>query len=260
MQEIAASFFPYNAACAHRTQTMRTRTVCLFMCAALVGGVQAQSPVEIADGRTARPEADVSSWEGASSVLQALDAARKYWLARDASYEEEVRVLATATGAFTTPGVEQQGVLYVMSLWPRCCPKTGLAILEGDQLVRNVAFESVVQDLWAIPDLDGDGRNELVFDGTFGMGGQWSRSVTLVGFGEAGLRDLAGAMINDDACAAGVEGATAARLSFVPGAEIMVEHFSKTTCEAETWDIAGNPEPLPLTPAQVSSYVDIAIQ
>jgi len=34
-----------------------------------------------------------------------------------------------ATGRRVIPAT-----LFVMSLWPRCCPKTGLAILEGDQL------------------------------------------------------------------------------------------------------------------------------
>jgi hypothetical protein len=239
---------------------MRTWIPFSLMCTVLVGCAQAQSPVEIADGRTERPTADVSQWAAATPVLQAIDAARSYWQERDPNYEEEVRVLATATGAFTQPGVEQQAILYLMSLWPRCCPKIGLAILEGDQLIRNVAFESVVQDLWAVPDLDGDERDELVFDGTFGMGGQWSRSVTLVGFGEKGLRDLGSTSINDSACAAGHAGSTAARLFVVPGSEIMIEHFSQPTCETETWERVGEPEPLSLTPPEESPYVDIAIQ
>ena len=204
--------------------------------------------------------ADVSAWEASPPVVKATGAARSYWQERDPSYEEDVRVLATTTGAFTRSDVEQQAVLYLMSLWPRCCPKTGLAILEGDQLVRNIAFEATVQDLWAVPDLDGDGRNELVFDGTFGMGGQWSRSVTLVGFGEAGLRDLGSAMINDSSCAAGVEGSTAARLSVTPGSDIMIEHYSQATCEGGTWEMVGEPELIGLTPAEESPYVDIPIK
>ena len=51
-----------------------------------------------------------------------------------------------SNGAFTQPDTEQQAVLYLMSLWPRCCPKMGLAIIEGDHLVLTRLHRSQRRD------------------------------------------------------------------------------------------------------------------
>lgn len=74
---------------------------------------------------------------------------RKWWRRYQSRGVEDLRIFARAEGAFTEPGTQQQVILFAMSVWPRCCPKTGLAIVEGDRLVRNVAFEGVAQGLAA---------------------------------------------------------------------------------------------------------------
>lgn len=249
---------------------MKIRVASLLIATALTGCAQAQDPlgppsaVEVVDGRTdggaGEAGRDISGWEASVPVRQAVAAARIYWQGRDPSYEEDVRVLAITDGAFTRPEVEEQAVLYLMSLWPRCCPKMGLAVLEEDRLVRNVAFERVAQGLWAVSDLDGDGRDELVFDGTFGMGGQWSRSVTLAAFGDDALYDRVSVAVLDDACAAGHAGSTAARVSALPGPEFLVERYTRASCETETWEPAGDPEPLALDALSDNPYVDLPVE
>jgi hypothetical protein len=217
----------------------------------------AQSPVEIADGRQAEAWVDPAEWLARPAVHQATEAARAHWQAQDPSYEEELGVMDVADGAFTEPGADQQAVLYVMSLWPRCCPKMGLAVVENGRLVRNVAFEGSAQDLKPIPDLDGDGRNELVYIGSFGMGGQNTTSFTVVSFGTDGVTERSGPSILDDACAAGQPGATAARVTAVAGPEFTIERYSKATCEATEWQPVGGPEPLELDPQPGIAYVDL---
>ena len=234
------------------------------------GCVQAQEPaggatsVEIADGRAERvlsggSEADLSAWEDHAAVRRAMAAARVHWQARDADYEEDARVLAVAEGAFTTPGADQHAVLYLMSLWPRCCPKLGLAVIEGDRAVRNVAFEAVAQDLAAVPDLDGDGLDELATSGIFGMGGSVSGGVTLLAFTPAGVRTWGSAPILEDACAAMRDGSTAWRVLAGPGPSFVTERYTQPSCESATWEPAGDAEPLELDLYE-EDYVEIALE
>ena len=230
----------------------------------LAGCAQAQSPVEIADGRAERAlsggsEADHALWERHAAVQHAMAAARAHWQAQDADYEEDARVFGVAGGAFTRPGAEQQAVLYLMSAWPRCCPKMGLAVVEDDRLVRNVAFESTAQDLAAVPDLDGDGLDELATSGFFGMGGYTSGSVTLVAFTPDSVRTWGNAPILADACAAMQDGSTAWRVLAHPGPIFITERYTQPSCESATWESAGGAEALELEPFS-EEYVELAVE
>jgi hypothetical protein len=224
------------------------------------GEAVAAEPIVIADGRVYAEGVDVSDWSSRPPIQQAMAAARAHWQAQDPAYEEEVRVLAVAEGAFTEPGASQQAVLYLMSLWPRCCPKLGIAVVQDDALVRNVAFEASDQDLAAVPDLDGDGRDELVRTGSFGMGGQNSTSITLVSFGDAGLRTWGATGIQDDSCAAMQEGGTAARITAVPGPEFTIERFTLASCETGEYTPDGGPEPFTFTPPDEETSVELPVR
>lgn len=220
----------------------------------------AQTPVVIADGRSVEPPAvatDPVNWLTRPGVQQAVGAARAHWQGQDPSYEEEVRVLGVADGAFTEPGAEQQAVLYLMSLWPRCCPKLGIAVVEGDRLVRNLAYESTVYDIRSVPDLDGDGLDELVELSEFGMGGQVTGSFNLISLVPGGVTVWGGETIMDNACAAMQPGGTAARVTALPGPELTIERYSMATCEATEWQPVGAPEPMVLDPQSATTYVDL---
>lgn len=217
------------------------------------------TPVVIADGTAPGETVDVSGWTSPALEL-AFAAARAHWQAQDPAYEEEVHVLAVTEGAFTEAGTSQQAVLYLMSLWPRCCPKLGIAVIQDGALVRNVVFEASDQDLRAIPDLDGDGRDELVRTGSFGMGGQNSTSITLVSFDDAGLHTWGGTGIQDDSCAAMQEGGTAARITAIPGPEFTIERFTLVSCETGEWQSAGAPEPFAFDPPGEETHVELPIR
>lgn len=247
---------------------MRYAFVLLAFC--LAGCARAQDPadgtalVEIADGRAERTlsggsDADVAAWENHAALRQAMATARAHWQAQDAEYEEDARVLAVAEGAFTAPGAEQQAVLYLMSLWPRCCPKIGLAVIEGDRLVRNVAFEAVAQDLAAVPDLDGDGLDELATSGVFGMGGSVSGSVTILALTPGGVREWGSTPVLEDACAAMRDGSMAWRVAARPGPAFTAERYTQASCEAGTWAPDGAAEPLDLD-TYGGEYVVLAVE
>lgn len=241
---------------------MRTPFALVLLSAAVVGCADAQTPdgagaatdagapeaatadtIVIADGRTFGEPPDVSDWATRAPVQAAFAAARAHWQAQDPSYEEETQVMAVVDGAFSEAGATQQAVLYLMSLWPRCCPKMGIAIVQDGALVRNVGFEAPAHGLAAIPDLDGDGLDELAVTGSFGMGGENSSSVTLVSLAELGLRTWGGEMIQYDACGAMQEGGTAARITAVPGPAFTIERFEAVSCESGEWQPGGPPEP-----------------
>lgn len=255
---------------------MRSALALILLSAALFGCANAQTPddaasssaagsaavadtVVLADGRTFAEGEDVSAWSS-PALATAQAAARAHWQARDPDYEEEARILAVAEGAFTEPGASQQAVLYAMSFWPRCCPKMAIAVLQDDALVRNVAFESNDYDLDAVPDLDGDGRDELVLTGSFGMGGQESSSMTLVSFADAGLRTWGGTSINDNSCAAMQEGGTAARIVAVSGPAFLIERFNLASCETGEWEPAGAAEPFEFTAPEEETSVELPLR
>ena len=225
--------------------------------------------VVVADGRDATADAatDATTWQAHPAIQKAVRDARGHWQAQDPGYEEEVRVMAVADGAFTEAEGAQHAVLYLMALWPRCCPKMGIAVVEGDRLVRNVAFEGVAQHIGAVPDLDGDGRGELVLRGSYGMGGDVSESATLVGFGPDGFTVTGGTTIAADGCAAGREGLWASRLLATPapagsgdGPAFTVEPYARPSCSDGPWEPASEPEPLPLETAPVETYVDLPVE
>lgn len=236
---------------------MRSPLALALFSAAFFGCANAQTPDEatsapnasapdtivIADGRVYAEVTDLSDWSARPPVQAAIGTARAHWQAQDPSYEEETQVMAIAEGAFSDPGTSQQAVLYLMSLWPRCCPKMGIAVVQNGELVRNVAFEAPAQGLVAIPDLDGDGLDELAVTSSFGMGGENSTSVTLVSLADSGLRTWGGEMIQYDACGAMQEGGQAARITAVPGPAFTIERFSLASCESGEWQAGGPPEP-----------------
>ncbi len=247
---------------------MSTRLSLLALVTTLFACADAQSPddlstaadaIEIADGRTGNRGEDLSTWASRPVFTEIAAAARAYWQANDPAYEEDIRIMGVAEGAFTLPGSSQVAVLYVMSVWPRCCPKSGLAVIEGDQLVYNAVFTGIAQALSAIPDIDDDGLDELVLTGFFGMGGQESGSVTLAHFLADGFTDRGSTAMYDGACAAGHAGSTAARITAGPGPSFTVERFIQPSCEVEEWTPVGDPEPLTFEPPAESRYISLPV-
>jgi hypothetical protein len=256
---------------------MRIPIALAILSAAVVGCADARTPddaaagtvaatdapadtILIADGRVWAEATDVSDWAARAPVQAAFAASRGHWQAQDPSYEEETQVMAVADGAFTAPGASQQAVLYLMSSWPRCCPKVGIAVIQDEALVRNMAFESTTHGMAAIPDLDGDGLDELALTGSFGMGGENMSSVTLVSLADSGLRTWGGETIQYDACAAMQEGGQAARITALPGPAFTIERFTLASCESGEYQPAGPAESYQFTAPGEETAVELPIR
>ena len=233
--------------------------------------IEAQEPVLIADGRLAaaapggkgpaRPVPDVSQWESSAPVLQAVATARRYWAAHQPDFQEELRILGSARGAFTRPDVEQHAVLFRMSNYPRGFPPTGLAIVEDNRLVRNIAFATIAQSVSGLKDIDGDGRDELVFADRFIGQGMVTEGVWLAALDAPGLRRFGNAIIFESACGAGYgDGESfAAKLTFA-GSEIRVERYRLPSCESDSWQLVGEPGPLePISDGDVTEYIEAPV-
>ena len=237
-------------------RVLRRVSAGIGVCAVLAGCTQARpgpavadpapSVIEIADGRKGWEESDVSAWRESPPVLGAIDSARAHWSTQESPHPEDVDVQATAVGSFTRAGAEQRVVLYRMSLYPRGFPRKGLALIEGDALVRNFAFSGLAHDLGTLPDIDGDGRDELLFFSSFAMGGQQTWGVGIARFSDTGLEHLGHATLYEDACGMDPErsGAPNAwRLFSAPGEGMRTQRYGRESCEAETWRPVGDPEP-----------------
>lgn len=259
---------------------MTTRLAPAFVTLALSACADAQDPpsitgdpppsVVVADGREAGPELadpDRATWGASPAVQAAVGAARAHWSALDPGYEEEVRVLAVADGAFTRAGASEHAVLYLVALWPRCCPKVGVAVVEGGpdgRLARHAAFEGPTHALRAVPDLDGDGADELALFSAFGTGGSEERSVQLASVGPDGLRPWGWAALYSGACGALRDGEEAFRVVATPVAggppAFVAERHVRARCEGGAWAPDGVPEPLTLTPSEPSPYTALAVE
>jgi len=251
---------------------MRALLVLLAFAFATAGCAEAQSPtaaatpeglIEVADGRTERPYVEHEAWERHAAVRAARDASRSHWQRQDPRFEEEFRVLDAVEGAFTRSGARQRAVLYLMSVEPRADPKTGLAVVEGDALVRNVALGGA-NGLVAIPDLDDDGRDELALLHSYGMGGSEETSLALVSLAEdAPVRSWGSTLLGYHSCGTGSPHASAetVRLLAAPGPAFLVERYRDAACEGR-WTRDGEPEAIELDPPSQGSrgYTDLPVR
>jgi hypothetical protein len=235
------------------------RVLALTMIVAGHCTVAASQTVVIADGRLETTGGDVASLAGSAALAQATAEARAYWSAQDAEYEEEMVILDVAEGAFTESGGRQSAVLFVMSMWPRCCPKMGLALIENGRLLSNVAFEGSEFALQRLADTNGDGRDELVIIGEFGMGGHVSRSMTLSTFGPEGPIDLMGHTLVDSGCAASPDAvaSTAYVVRAVDGRSYTVEPYEQP-CSGGEWRSTGSPGELIVEPPNSFRYTALS--
>lgn len=162
---------------------MRNYSIVLLICIGISHVSLAQQTEEIyviADGRLPSAATDQSYWLNHPAILQSSSQSREYWLRHNAVYEEDFRIMDSAQGNFTRSASEQTAVLYLLSLWPRCCSNMGLAIVENQQLVRNIVFAGGTHHLFPVADINDDGLDELALVSSFGMGGSNETSLSVI--------------------------------------------------------------------------------
>lgn len=206
------------------------RCLVLTIVALVAASTYAQAPVEVVDGRADPFVLDTEVWQEEPAVVEAHAASLRYWRALAPTGDWDFRVDDAEEGAFTRPGAIQTAVLYRVGSAGNCCSMGGLAVLEGGRLVRNVAIDYGGDDIRALPDVNGNGRSELVLSGGGGGQGVFVRSVFVEEFGDDRLERWGQLFVYESTCGAGRPGATATRLLVVPGA---TPHFRAETYEQE---------------------------
>lgn len=227
----------------------------------------ASEPIVVADGREtdASTSDDVrAEWGGTPAIQAAMQAAQSHWATQDPALEPDLRVLAVAEGAFTEAGASEHAVLYLVTAWPRCCPKVGLAVVRDDQLVHNATFESTTYDARRIPDLDGDGMDDLALWSSFGMGGQVEGSVSVVSLAGEAPSGWGSAPVMSSGCGAMQETETAMRLTATPittaqPLSVSSESFTRP-CAGGEWSPSGTTEALELPAQPADAFVALPVE
>ncbi|MFN3597003.1 MAG: FG-GAP repeat protein [Rubricoccaceae bacterium] len=189
-------------------------------------------------------------WERRAELAQARAQARAFWQRHEMGLEEDFAVVAMAEGRFadSPDGPAQTAVLYRMSGEPRCCARMGLAVVEGERLVRNVAFDGGAQTLRVVPDLDGDGFDELVIGASGGGQGYVASGVELVSLGAGGqVRSWGRLQTGESDCGAMGSTNRQVRVTARSGPVFTAQPF-EGSCQDETLRAAGPPAPVELDP------------
>jgi hypothetical protein len=153
---------------------------CIFaMSAATAARVQTtRGLVRVYDPRRPNPPGSLLRADSLLLHGAVLPAARRKW-SKDAEMREFLddcgegfQVWDGAEGSFTRPGARQRAYLYSYCFVSRVMGGVGgIAVIEDGRVVAHVPFESTSYGLDAVPDLNGDGRSEMmIHDGDYGQG------------------------------------------------------------------------------------------
>ncbi|AFI83363.1 hypothetical protein [Methylophaga nitratireducenticrescens] len=244
---------------------MKNYSIALLICLGIphFSNAQQSDMHVIADGRVPLESPDQGHWLTHPAVLQAANKARPYWQEQNSVYEEDFRIMASSQGDFTRPQSKQTAVLYLLSRWPRCCSNMGLAILEEDQLIRNIVFSGGTHHLYTVADINHDNLDELALISSFGMGGSNESSVSIVSL-PADKAVLLGRMpLVLDNCAAIREDSkhTAFRISVNQHATdtFKLEEFQQD-CEIPENEMTSSVKSIPIESNDVNDeYIDLPI-
>lgn len=187
---------------------------CIFaMSAAPAARVQtARTMVRAYDPRRAVPDRPMPKADSLLLQRVVLPEARRHWAeSEDREMEEFVEECGEgfqlwggpAEGSFTRPGARQRAYLYWYCNVSRVMGGLGgIAVVEDGRVAAHVPFPTTAYGLEAVPDLDGDGRSEMMMeDGDYGQGiGFYVASFASVAPGGRELRWLGTYDIGGDDC------------------------------------------------------------
>lgn len=224
---------------------------------------QADNIRVIADGRLPLVATEQTAWLTHPIILHAAEQGKQYWQKHNSVYEDNFRIMDSSEGGFTRAESKQTAVLYLLSLWPRCCSNMGLAIIENDQLVRNIVFAGGTQRLFSVADVNDDGLNELALIGSFGMGGSNETSLSLISFSTDSTTLLGRFPLVQENCATFSENSehNSFRISFDENApnEFKLEQYHRE-CEHSENVVATSVTSVPIKAIKLSDdYIDLPI-
>jgi hypothetical protein len=161
----------------------------------------AQNPKPIYDGRLALTSTKLSPSEDALVKDKILPAAQKIWREdesdRGCASGLKTGAIDIARGSFTKPNSDQRAILYTYCSTGHNTALNGIAVTENDKVVSHIVYEGGWDSaIGALPDINGNGRSEiLVATGGTNQGETWrsvsilelSDSIVVTKFGRTGV-------------------------------------------------------------------------
>jgi hypothetical protein len=189
--------------------------------------VRAQEVHTIYDGSLELKTTKLSDAENALIKEKVFPAARNEWHDQEADgvcaegFSPEA--IDVARGSFTKPNSDQKAILYRYCETGHNFALNGIAVIENDRVVSHLVYEGARDNaIRALPDIDGNGRSEiLIGSGGTNQGVTWE-TVTMIELSDTTALTKFGhtEVLSDDCGFDEKKGsATAYRLSVKPGAK-----------------------------------------
>ena len=214
--------------------------------------VRAQTPKPVYDGRKDRPAAKIAPADEKLLQTTALPKARIFWKNAE-NCEEDFSVTDAARGSFTSPGSDQNAFLYNFCETGHNFSNTGIVIVENERIVAHYVYEGGGElSVSTVPDVDGDGLNELLIGaGGTNQGVTWG-TITIVELSPKGVKTFGNTQTYEDNCGADEKGcsAVAYQISATTGARPVFYH-QKYTQKGKIWRSAGKQTVLKMDADQI---------
>lgn len=217
-------------------------SIALLVLTAVVAFSQDLRPVFDGTLTEKPPSALIGKSEEALFRKEILLVARRAWKRRQTEctggWEEKPSIIGIAQGSFTKANTRQDALLYNYCIPAHAYSFNGLAIIEDGRVVAHVAYQSDWQnEIQSLPDINQNGRSEIVLvSGTTNQGTTWS-AVTLVEFADAAIHKFGYTDAYSDSCGADESaGAEASKLSVKAGVTpVFYRERFKKGCSQTKW-------------------------
>ncbi len=164
--------------------------ILIILSPALNGNAAAQytkDPRRIYDGRLSPKPGIILPSEQALLKQAAIPAARQWQKQSDSicTGNPEASGIDAALGSFTRPASVQRAILYRYCMTGHNKAVNGIAVIENGRLVAHIVYEGGWDNaIGAIPDLNGNGRSEIILaSGGTNQGITW-KSIAIIEFNE----------------------------------------------------------------------------
>ena len=213
--------------------------------------VFAQGPVVLHDPLAKLPETGNTVADEQFVKQTLVPKARARWSDDDACDGSNLNIVGGVGGSFTRAGAKQRVIVYELCQTGNGFANNGLAVIEDGRVVAHFAEEGGWNlEVSRVPDLNGNGRDEIVIETGGGMHqGYMGSSVTLLEVGEAAVTEFGTFLVYTNECENHAPNKYCDRsynLTATAGAKpaFFVQKFTnRGTDEKALWVVAGKPLP-----------------
>lgn len=170
---------------------MISRSICVYPVIVLICilsfpfAVFAQELKPVYDGRLS-PKPGLVTENLKSLISEKLQPSARAYLKMEEEEPDcmpgsEAEALDIANGSFTAPNLDQKALLYRFCATGPSKAMNGIAVIENDRVISHLVFEGGMDvAIGALPDINGNGRSEiLIASGGTHMGETW-RSISII--------------------------------------------------------------------------------